>query len=420
MIFWPCCCDKDCSCVGCATLQITGATSHPDYGAELVYVSLAYNRTVIMWDKDNSTDSPFDLLDDPSVCGESYTGYPGTKCKGQSYACCSAHYYDDTPTPTPLIVGDVTFYPPTPEPGTDCFPALSCFYETAVPDIWLTKPEQPTHHYYVDKSGYVWLAIVSYEFVVDLQALRPHWVTIYKSEDAINCQEIVSVGAGTLFTMSEICSGMAPNVTDCSLVTTPVVDLSAATVTLKVYPHATNCCSLESPPFDPCNDDDGLCISNVSCLSCKDGIASSRYVVEIEGYEDNEDPVMCKCSLLNGTYILEQKILPGGIVDSCCFDTCVQMGVECGEPDWQYVRVEICFGTLTDPADPTPDFGVGGRVYLCTLSECNGCSNGPIIEFSASLVALGFDCINIHRMKMRDHGQTACNGPNVNIYLTAI
>lgn len=415
MIFWPCCCDKDCSCIGCATLKIEGASSHPDYGTSDVYTELAYNRTVVMWDKDNSTDTPFDLLGTPGDCGDDYTNYPGTKCKGQSFACCSAHYYDDTIEPVPMVVGGYTQTPPTPEAGSDCFPALSCFYDVSQPTIWLTKPEQPTHHYYVDTSGHVWLAIVSYEFVEALQALRPHWIFIYKSSEVVDCQTITSVGAGTLFTMTAVCDGLAAGVEDCSAILVPLLDLSAATITLKVYPQAVNCCSLEDPAFDPCNDDEGLCASDVPCLQCKDGIASSRYVVEIEGLGDGASP-LCECSLLNGTYILENRVF-NGVIDPCCFETCVPVAIECGDPDWQYVKVAFCFGSLFDPTDPTPVYGIGGYVHLCTLPDCQGCSSGAIIEFEKSIP--GMDCVNINRARATANA-FGCDSSNLNIYITAI
>lgn len=301
MIFWPCCCDKDCSCIGCATLKIEGASSHPDYGTSDVYTELAYNRTVVMWDKDNSTDTPFDLLGTPGDCGDDYTNYPGTKCKGQSFACCSAHYYDDTIEPIPMVVGGVTQTPPTPEAGSDCFPALSCFYDISQPTIWLTKPEQPTHHYYVDKSGYVWLAVISYEFVEALQALRPHWVFIYKSSEVINCQTVNSGGSeGTSFTMTAVCDGLAAGVDDCSAILVPLLDMSAATITLMIYPNVTYCCDLGD---DPCNDDSGLCDpGDVPCVSCSNGTASYNYLIEVEGIVGGVGAECC--NVINASYVV--------------------------------------------------------------------------------------------------------------------
>lgn len=428
MIFWPCCCDKDCSCIGCATLKIEGASSHPDYGTSDVYTELAYNRTVVMWDKDNSTDTPFDLLGTPGDCGDDYTNYPGTKCKGQSFACCSAHYYDDTIEPVPMVVGGVTQTPPTPEAGSDCFPALSCFYDVSQPTIWLTKPEQPTHHYYVDTSGYVWLAIVSYEFVEALQALRPHWIFIYKSSEVVDCQTITSVGAGTLFTMTAVCDGLAAGVEDCSAILVPLLDLSAATITLKVYPQAVNCCNLEDPAFDPCNDDEGACGADVPCDACPDGVASNRYLIEIEGAGDSATG--CDCSLLNGSYVLDHA----GVGLLCCYEVCTNVDMPCDSgfiiSNVKSIKIRLCFGLITGPFDPSQVFGVSGVVYGYTDLGCTSTSE-ILLTFEKGFwnIVGGVpqppypgapsDCVNINRYELTETN-FGCDATNLRIYLTAI
>lgn len=295
MIFWPCCCDKDCSCIGCATLDITGIDSG-DYLCDQV-VQEAYNRTVIMWGHSNSVETPFDLLADPTDCGENYTSYPGTKCKGESYACCQANYSDEPIDPIPLGSG---YEVPGTEPGTDCFPAIVCASGTSVCTTKLTKPTHPTHHYYVDKNGYVWLAIVSYEYDVDIDGLQPHIVIIYKSDNPINCSTINSAGgSGSTIPLSQVCQGLAAESSQCSVETTPLISVAGAIITLKIYNNVTYCCDLA---VDPCNDDSGFCAGDVPCASCLNGIASYNYLIEVEGIIGGIGEECC--NVINASYVV--------------------------------------------------------------------------------------------------------------------
>ena len=422
MIFWPCCCDANCRCVGCATLEISGI----DSGAYLCddVVSEAYNRTVVMWRQNNSTATPFDLLADPTDCDSDYTNYPGTKCKGESYACCQANYSDTPIEPIPIGGG---YEVPGTEAGTDCFPAIVCASGTSVCTTKLTKPTQPTHHYYVDADGYVWLAIVSYEYDVDIEGLQPHIVIIYKSSAAINCATINSAeGAGVSFTMSQVCQGLAAESSQCAVETTPLIDVSGATITLKIYSNVSYCC--DAVPFDQCNDDEGACGADVPCNACPDGVASNRYLLEIEGAGDNA--LACECSLINGSYVLD----PAGVGLLCCYEVCTNVDMPCDSgfiiSDVKSIKITLCFGLITDPSDPTQVFGVSGVVYGYTDVGCTSTSE-ILLTFEEGFwnIVGGVpqppypgapsDCVNINRYELTETN-FGCDATNLRIYLTAI
>ena len=427
MIFWPCCCDANCRCVGCATLEISGI----DSGAYLCddVVSEAYNRTVVMWRQNNSTATPFDLLADPTDCDPDYTNYPGTKCEGESYACCQANYSDTPIEPIPIGGG---YEVPGTEAGTDCFPAIVCASGTSVCTTKLTKPTQPTHHYYVDADGYVWLAIVSYEYDVDIEGLQPHIVIIYKSSAAINCATInAAEGAGVSFAMSQVCQGLAAESSQCAAETTPLIDVSVATITLKIYSNVSYCC--DAVPFDQCNDDGGFCGADISCYACPDGVASNRYLIEIEGAGDSATG--CDCSLLNGSYILDPA--GGGVDLLCCYEVCTNISMPCDSAfldDVQSVKIAFCFSQISEPADPTVVFGVAGTVNSYESTDCG--EGVPdlgrvMLSFSESLFILignqlfpiigkPADCTQINRLEITEIVNYDCEITNLRIYLTAI
>lgn len=370
MIFWPCCCDANCRCVGCAILEISGVTSGSYLCDEVV--GEAYNRTIVMWDQGNSTSTPFDLLSDPTDCGVEVTNYPGTKCKGESYVCCQANYSDTPIEPIPL--GDTGYEVPTTEPGTDCFPALVCTFgyegenrvDVAVCTTKGQRPDAPTVHYYVDANGYVWVAIVAYELDTATDIVIPHWVTIFKSTAAINCSTInTNYMEGQEFSFTEVCSGVAQGATDCAETTTPITDLSAVVLTLTIYNSATRCCELV--PIEPCNDDDGLCDPDVPCNCCLNGISSFSYLLEVEtGWTDDTE---C-CSRIDGSYVVE-SISVENTSSSCFWEGCYP--------------IEQC--TVTDSS--SFPYAVLGLVASFWITCSN--TNTPILNFSI-ILKLNDDC----------------------------
>lgn len=419
MIFWPCCCDANCRCVGCATLEISGIDSG-DYLCDQV-VEEAYNRTVVMWGQRNSTETPFELLADPSDCGENYTSYPGTKCKGESYACCQANYSDEPIDPIPLGIG---YEVPGTEPGTDCFPAIVCSQGTSVCTTKLTKPTHPTHHYYVDADGYVWLAIVSYEYDVDIEGLQPHIVIIYKSDSPINCSTINSAGAsGSTIALSQVCQGLAAESSQCSVETTPLIDVVGAVITLKIYNNVTYCCDLA---VDPCNDDEGKCNPDISCQACKDGTASGAYLIEFEGIGDGGTPWGCQCSVFNGSFVLEHD--PTNTFSDCEYKVCVNETFDCD--------------ITTTPGSVIPTAlsfqVVGGFVRFITGTTERGTFRGSVnvyantncqtftpVDFELILsfnfyFDSPFDCMNFNRLEGVINSTSYCDNSSARVYLTTI
>ena len=422
MIYWPCCCDANCRCVGCATLEISGI----DSGAYLCdeVVQEAYNRTVVMWRQNNSTATPFDLLADPTDCDPDYTNYPGTKCKGESYACCQANYYDTPIEPIPIGGG---YEVPGTEAGTDCFPAIVCASGTSVCTTKLTKPTQPTHHYYVDANGYVWLAIVSYEYDVDIEGLQPHIVIIYKSSAAINCATInAAEGVGTSFTMSQVCQGLAAESSQCAAETTPLIDVSGATITLKIYSNVSYCCETT----DPCNDDEGACAADVGCGPCENGIASSRYLIEIEGVSgpgtcDPGDAGENYCTSLNGSYIVNHffstPVFPPAFA-YCSWAACFDVDGGCY---LTYPKLSIEFSIFYFSPTQSRLF-----VKATWTTACNPYGQASVTGVIVALVAeqgalaslFDRDCLGLNRQKIEiDPTFSTCTiAAGASVYVTAI
>jgi hypothetical protein len=381
-----------------------------------------------MWRQNNSPSTPFDLLSNPTDCGEEVTNYPGTKCKGESYVCCQANYSDNPIEPIPL--GDTGYEVPGTEPGADCFPALVCTFgfeggnrvDISVCTTKGQRPEDPAVHYYVDANGYVWLAIISYElFVGDTEDIvQPHWVTIFKSTSAIDCSVInANYMEGQSFSFTEVCNGLALGSVQCEDEIEPLVDLSSVSLTLTLYNKAVRCCDIVG--FDPCNDDEGLCGSDVNCPVCLNGVSSNRYLIEIESVGDGS----CECTFLNGSYILESY--ESGILYRCCSEHCFDVDFSCNGVEYKSVRISGCFGTLfKDPADPTTVYGWSGSIVAYTGLGCTGLS--PLflarIEWNSLKMPPSqpdLPCLDLERNRMTISNTSAlCGWTNARAYITTI
>ena len=163
---------------------------------------------------------------------------------------------------------------------------------------------------FIDLSGYLWVAVTSYQF--SASGVVPHWVSLFKSDDPFTCAAINAAGsAGLEVTTTYVaCSGLAAGYAtgECTGAHPPLVDMTGATVTVRVFGARGECCdgSIE----DPCNPPPaGTCDGGYDPVECPDacdpdGMVHGALSMEIGVYTGATIPGSVSCLDLLGTYIV--------------------------------------------------------------------------------------------------------------------
>lgn len=110
------CCCGPCACIGCATLTISGAEAPNTTGLAdcNAVVQETYNRQVVLWGRQASDVTPWDLFAELTVGqSEEAATYPGTSCRMFADLCCQASADDTLPDPDEP---DIAPPPPPPPP----------------------------------------------------------------------------------------------------------------------------------------------------------------------------------------------------------------------------------------------------------------------------------------------------------------
>lgn len=184
--------------------------------------------------------------------------------------------------------------PPPPEVGTDCFPYVNCdggstLLSFSGIDSGQTLPEKMPFQLFFAVNGYVYLTIFEYSNVGS--TLEPFWVWVFKSDDPITCDDVRTAGStGLEVLFSYLCNGMAAGweatatAGECDITEGPWFDLTAATITARIFHSRFACCDLEP---DPCNPPPvGACgegtPETVDCDGCDpDSLAPANLSVQV-------------------------------------------------------------------------------------------------------------------------------------------
>lgn len=182
--------------------------------------------------------------------------------------------------------------PSPPVPGDDCFPVRYCTETTesctalgiASPT---TDPDGRAVQVFIDADGYIWVAIISYEWSATVPV--PHWVWLFKSEFPVDCEDVRAAGEtgwspASNFTL--VSDGRHKDSLICDDTTTAVVQMDAGSVSFVAYSQRSVCCDL---PLDPCNvAPEGACDDVPSgetcegCSNCDDNTAPVAVLLEID------------------------------------------------------------------------------------------------------------------------------------------
>jgi hypothetical protein len=204
--------------------------------------------------------------------------------------------------------------PPPPEEGIDCFPYVDCTGAFSLLSFsgvssGQTDPEKMPFQLFFATDGYVYLAVLEYSHVDE--SLEPFWVWVFKSTEAVACDDVREAGSSGLeVSFSYLCNDMAAGweVTEtsgeCDITEGPWFDFTSATITGRIFHSRFSCCEAEP---DPCNPPpEGACgegtPGTVECLGCDpDSLAPANLSIQIVFDLLLGAPA---CTELYGTYIV--------------------------------------------------------------------------------------------------------------------